>query len=332
MRTPRSISPSALARFEKDRDDYYFTYLCDVRTEREPQSPPASVGSAFDAYVKSQLMSDIFGETTFEELFESQVEEHNRDFARDAGAHVMENYIACGAYKDLLDLMEDAEEEPQFEFDADTVICGVPISGKPDCRFKHKDGAHVVLDWKVNGYCSKSATSPSKGYAMCRDGSGWPKPSRSHEKSHSLYKPREFMGLTINEFFMEHVSVDWADQLSLYAWMMGEPVGSDRMVVCIEQIVSKPQKGGLEEGPPLLRIANHKCQVSPEHQHLLEKRLITMWEAVQSGHVFTDLSEDDNDDKCQELDKRARSMISDGTEEGDFFAKCARPAKFYRTR
>lgn len=328
MRIPKSISPSALARFEKDREDYFFTYLCEDRPEREPQSPPASVGSAFDAYVKAELIKDVLGKPCeFENLFETQVEPQNRDFAREAGAHVMESYVSCGAYIDLVEMMKEAQEEPQFEFDANTVVDGIPIAGKPDCRFVHKLGAHVVLDWKVNGYCGKSGTSPAKGYALCVDGKGWPKPSRSHNKSHSLYKPREFMGLEINEFNMEQVSIDWADQLSLYGWMMGEEVGSDKLVVCIDQVVAKPNGE-----KPLLRVAAHRCQVSPAHQQGLLQRLRVMWEATQTGHVFTDLSEEDSREKCEELGKRAVSMLSDGTDEGDFFARCARPTKFYNTR
>ncbi len=333
MRISRSISPSALATFEKDREQYYFKYCCETRPDREPQSKPASVGSAFDAYVKSNLMADIFGQQCFDKLFESQVEPHNRDFAYTAGAYVMKAYTHSGAYLDLVNLIKGAKEAPQFEFDANTNLEGVPLFGKPDCRFVHKDGAHIILDWKVNGYCGKSGTSPSKGYAYCRDGVGWPEVSRSHGKSHSLYEPETFMGIQVNKFFMEQVSIDWADQLCMYAWMMGESVGSDKMIVCIDQIVGKGAgPNGLEDGLPLLRVANHRTRVSAEHQHGLIKRIVAMWDAIQTGHVFTELTEDENAAKCDELDKAAFSMVSDGTEEGDFFAKCAKPSTFYSAR
>lgn len=333
MRKPRSISPSALAKYEKQRENYFLTYCSETRLEREPQAQPASVGSAFDAYVKSQLMSDLFGEPCFGELFEKQVEPHNRDFALKAGRHVMENYIACGAYVDLLGMLESAVEEPQFEFDADTTVNGVPIAGKPDCRFVHRGGAHVILDWKVNGYCGKSSTSPSKGFAICRDGLGWDKPTRSHGKSHSLYEPEEFLGLIVNKFSMEDISIDWADQLSMYGWMMGEPVGSDQMVVCIEQVVAKSAgKNGLEDGPPLLRFASHRSRVSPEYQQKLAVRIEKMWESLVNEHIFTDLDLESSMEKCNELEQRALSMLSDGTSEGDFFAKCARAPSVYRGR
>ena len=334
MRKPSRISPSALAKFEKDRENYFLTYCAEPRTKREPQSEPASVGSAFDAYVKAQLISDIFGTTCFEELFETQVEAHNRDFALKAGQHVMDDYVYCGAYQTLLDLLEGAKEEPQFEFDADVTLGEVPIAGKPDCRFVHRDGAHVVLDWKVNGYCSrKGATSPSKGYMICRDGQGWPKPSRSNGKSHNLFEPTEFLGLSVNKFFMEQVSIDWADQLSMYGWMMGEEVGGDQMVVVIEQVVAKPQGEGAAAGDkPLLRFATHCNRVSPAYQMGLQARLQAMWHAIQSEHIFTELDRDGNLEKIKELNNRARSMVSDGTDDGDFFARCARPTTFYKGR
>lgn len=338
MRKPSRISPSALARFEKDRESFYLTYCAEPRPEREPQSKPASVGSAFDAYVKSQLMSDIFGEPCFGELFEQQVEPQNREFALTAGRHVMENYVASGAYGNLLDLLEDAEEAPQFEFDADVRLDDqIPIAGKPDCRFVHKGGAHIVLDWKVNGYCGKgnNATSPSPGYMLCLDGQGWPeKGSRSHKQSHKLFSPAEFLGITVNKFFMEQVSIDWADQLTMYGWMMGEPVGSEEMVVCIEQVVAKPTSdvGAVGGDLPKLRFATHRCRVSQAHQFGLIARLNAMWEALQSEYIFTELDRDGSIAHQTELDARALSMVTDGTVEGDFFAKCARPTTFYKGR
>lgn len=335
MRKPKRISPSGLSRYEKDRESYYMVYCAEPRPDRDPQAAPASVGSAFDAFVKAQLMSDIFGQHKwFEELFEKQVEPHNRDFAFAAGRHVMDDYQNSGAYSDLINMLENAVEEPQFEFDAEVTIEGVPIAGKPDCRFVHRDGAHVVLDWKVNGYCGKSgATSPSKGYALCRDGAGYDKPSRSHGKSHKLYDPIEYLGLEVNKFNMEHISIDWADQLSMYGWMMGEPVGSEEMVVCIEQVVGKPAgPRGVEDGPPYLRVANHRARISPEYQFGLLQRLKAMWESLQNNHIFTDLSEEENAQKCEELNNQAFSLISDGTPEGDFFVRCARGTPIYRGR
>ncbi len=325
----KSISPSALASYEKDPEGYYLRYMADPRPPREPQAVPASAGSAFDAYVKSALIERLTGEKCFVKLFEDQVEPQNREFAFTAGEYIFENYKHCGAYDDLCKLLDGAIEEPRFEFSANAVIDGVPLAGKPDCRFVHKNGAHIILDWKVNGYCGEGATSPSKGYALVRDGLGWDKPSRSHGKSHRLYQEEIFLGLPVNRFFMEQVSIDWADQLSIYAWMLGEPVGSDQMVVCIEQVVGNGRSPG---SFPKLRIANHRSRVSAAHQMGLYQRIRFMWDAVNNGQIFMNLSEDENKQKREELNRRARSMLSDGTVEGDFFAHCARAPRVYKAR
>lgn len=306
MRIPNYVSPSALAKFEKDPDDFYLKYMAEPRPEREPQSAPASVGSAFDAYVKSQLSSDLFGKPTFTELFETQVEPHNRDFAREAGEHCFKSYLTSGAYEELLDMMEGAKEEPQFEFKANVEIDGVPLLGKPDARFVSRDGVHVVLDWKVNGYCGKYATSPTPGFKLCRDGYGWPKPSRSHDKPHKLYQSMEFKGLEINSNPLENFSIDWADQLTMYGWMMGELPGDENVVVCIDQLVAKPNGS-----KPLLRIAQHRGRVSSAYQVKLVERLVAMWEAIQSGWLFRDMTEEASRDFCSRLDSVAAATNDD---------------------
>lgn len=335
MRIPKRISPSALAKFEKDRQGYFFTYLSEPRTERDPQSPPASVGSAFDAFVKGRLMSDLFGENTTEELFESQVESQCRDFARVAGKHIFEEYVAIGNYQRLVDMMEHAKEEPQFEFDADiTLANGVVIAGKPDCRFVHAEGAHVILDWKVNGYCGKkSGVSPTQGYQICRDGLNWPKPSRTNDKFHKYYDPEEFMTLEVNSRPMYEVAQDWADQTTMYGWMMGEKVGDTQCVSIIEQIVCKPQgKGSLQGDAPLLRFATHANRLDKEHQLKLYERIEKMSNTLKSGLVFDHLDSVGNQELIEELNLRAKAMQSDGSDEGDFFAHCVRPQTYYKGR
>lgn len=329
MRKPKMISPSALATFEKDRDEYYLKYMAEPKPERGPQSEPASVGSAFDARVKANLMADLLGKhcgNEYEALFEAQVEPHNREFAEQAGLHCYNSYLHCGAYGELRDMMEDAQEEPRFEFDADRTINGVPIFGKPDCRFVDTNGNHVILDWKVNGYCGNYNTSPAKGYALCRDGVGFDKPSRSHGKSHKFFKPLDHNGIEINEFYLEAISIDWADQTSMYGWMMGEEPGTE-IIVCMEQIVGKPGPGEL----PLLRIANHRARVSKDYQLTLVKRLEDMWGKVQKGQIFEGSAEKCAE-ICRRLDNVAAAVQSDGSAQGDFLAQCFRGSSVYRAR
>lgn len=349
MRKPKSLSPSAFMQWEKDRDEYFLKYLADKKPPRALQPLPASVGSAFDAKVKSQLCHDLFGsdmkpEFEFDALFEDQVEPHNREEARIMGIDVYDNYVLTGAYDDLYRLMEDAQEAPQFEFDAGCVIDGVPINGKPDCRFVDKNGVHIILDWKVKGYCSKYGASPVKGYSLCRDGADWEdrnltkrqlqkradggvvqgKHSQSHEKAHKLYLPFALKGLEINQGFLETCDKSWATQLSMYGWMMGEEVGDENVVVCIDEIACK-YMGDIDGGSPLIRVAQHRARVSTAFQIDLFERLKTLWVAIQSGEVFPELTTEESNLKIELLNARASGMATDGTPLENWFSQLGRP-------
>lgn len=312
MRIPGYISPSALSRFEKDPERYYLESQADAKVARVPQAEPAGVGSAFDAEVKADLEHRFFGKNRSEvrdTLFEKQVEPQNRDFCDAAGKYIFEQYQYCGAYQSLLDLM-DGCSEPQFEFDSSVTVEDVPFLGKPDCKFIHRCGLHVILDWKVNGFCSRYAQSPAKGYMICRDCEGWTgKRDRYHNVSHKLFEPKTVKDVVMNGYGLENVSIDWADQLSIYGWAMGESVG-DQFVTCIDQIVSKPS-----EGRPLLRVATHRCTISAEYQRSLLERAKTMWEGVNTGEYLDEMVR-------QGLETQATTMVSDNTPEGEFFAKC----------
>ncbi len=348
MRIPKALSPSAFMLWEKDAIEYVLRHLVDNRPPRTPQALPASVGSAFDACVKSNLYSAIFGASTdprfeFDALFCEQVEEHNRDEARVMGLHVFDNYVETGSYNELLVLMADAKEAPAFEFSQGNVVNNVPLFGKPDCRFVNVNGIHIILDWKVRGYCSKYGASPMKGYALCRDGLDWTKrnltkkqlekqangeevvgkTSRSHYNEHAKYLAMDFNGLTINQGFLESCDEEWATQLSIYGWLMGEKVGDENVVVCIDEIVGKFMGEGER---PLLRVANHKARVSSRFQTKLFNRIRRLWDAITSGYVFQDMSRSDSDATFEMLQKRANGMASDGSEEEDWFSQMGRPA------
>jgi hypothetical protein len=133
-----------------------------------------SVSGSFDAYVKAALHERLFGKGAdpqfeFNTIFEKQVEPQNRDFALEAGKYIMACYVMTGAFEELLAMLEKSKETPRFEFEVHGDIMGVPFVGKPDCRFVHECGPHVILDWKVKGFCSKYGASPSKNYRLGRN-------------------------------------------------------------------------------------------------------------------------------------------------------------------
>lgn len=329
MRTPTYMSFSSFDLAEKQEEEHYLKYLTECRPPKIPQAEPASVGSAFDAYIKAELHAALFGAGSdpkyeFEALFETQVEEHNRDWARVAGKHCADSYHQTGLYDSLLDILKTAIEPPRFEFDVHCELLGVPFLAKPDCHALLPGGVKFTHDWKVNGYCGKSSTSPTKGYRICIDGYVCPegKQSRSHNKTHKQYEPMMLHGLEIDTGYLEDCSTKWADQLTLYSWSLGDEVGNQESILSIHQLVAKP----VVEGPPLLRVAEFRSRVRVSYQEFLAKRLKNVWERITSGHVFRDLTREENDARMEMLDHQAASMaISDFADDSDFFNQVVRP-------
>ena len=327
MRKPTYLSHSSLALWGKDREEFYIKHLAETRAPRIAQEIYMSVGGSFDAYAKSALHERLFGKGAasqfdFQTIFENQVEPHNRDFALDAGKYIFDCYVLTGAFDELLAMLQKSKEPPRFEFEVRGEIKGVPIVGKPDCRFIHECGVHVILDWKVKGFCSKYGASPSKNYRLCRDGYGAPhKSSRSHNKAHECYVPYDHHGFEINKFYLEAGNDEYADQLCLYGWLLGEQIGDEEVVCCIDEIVSKY----MPEGKPLLRVAHHRARVSNAHQMTVINRMTDCWDAITNGWIFRDLSREENDAKCQHLEEKVIALQSDGSVAEDLFAQMARP-------
>lgn len=332
MRIPRSLSYSSLRLFENDIEEFYMKYIADKAAPRLPQEPPMAVGSAFDAYVKSQLSWALYGHAMspqfeFGTIFESQVEPQCRDFALKAGKHCFKAYKLSGAYDELLGWLQKSIEPPRFEFTVTGTIGGAPFLGKPDVRFVLDLGEgriSVIDDFKVHGYCSQYGASPSQGYRICRDGYVTTKPSRSHSKEHAKYLGMNYRGLTINSGYMELCNREYADQLSLYGWLLGEQVGDENVILMIDELVGKYMDGN----PPLLRIANHVGRVSKAHQLALEARVAKCWTAITTGHIFQDMSLADSQARCEVLDNMSGTILSDGSLMDDFFVKCTKTPRW----
>jgi len=325
MRTPAYLSPTGIGTWLKDRQEFYLKYLAENRPPRLPQTRPMSVGSSFDAYVKSYIVENLFGEKRSEfeliTLFEKQVESQNRDWAMPAGKNAFAAYKQSGALADLMIELNGALDEPRFEFKVtkdikhDTCIEGVTLLGYPDVYYINKQGLAVVCDWKVNGYCANSAKSPDKGYIMCRDGwkhTDFP-PSRGTGSHHKDCQLMEVGGMTINVAEkMNNVNKDWARQISIYAWLLGEPIGS-KFIACIEQLTCKPNGN-----TPLIRVASHRCRVDAEYQHELFRLAADIWERCRTGHVFDDLSKEENDARCKTLDDFHKGFDPDDPDDAWF--------------
>jgi hypothetical protein len=334
---------------------FYLKYLSDIGLENEPQTLPMSIGSAFDAYTKSYLYTKLFGpnhnsQFDFEAIFESQVESCNRTWARTHGKKAFDDYNASGALGDLFADLSKAKESPCFEFevrglltsknmeedkkvfdlfkvprdpltgkefksDIQYVDNGLVLLGKPDCYYINKDGHPVILDWKVNGWCGKSNTSPKPGFVKLRHCDGTSPKLEWHKDAVVGYKN----GIKVNlAKRLEDVDVGWAGQLSVYGWLCGEEVGNE-FLTCIDQLACS-WTGGF----PTVRVAEHRTWVSAKFQHDYLDKAREIWEIIHSNHIFRDLSFEENLLKCKTLDNYTLDASQPRSAEDELFKKMTR--------
>jgi hypothetical protein len=236
------------------------------------------------------------------------------------GRYVFDCYRESGFYRELLTELLRAAEPPRFEFTVEAVLNGVPFLGKPDAQWVTPEKVHKIHDFKVNGYCSKSTTSPHKSYMLCRDGYKSEKPSKSHNTEHKEFLATRHFDAVVNASYMEASNTAWADQLTLYGWALGEGIGDENVVLSVHQIVAKP----IPDQRPQLRVAAYSARVKSTYQQELASRLRACWDAVTSGHVFPDLSREDSDARCEVLDDTAAGLQSDGSSLDEYFNSATR--------
>lgn len=302
MRRPEYLSPSSLKMWYSDRKQYYFNYLCETRLSRMPQTEPMSVGSAFDAYVKSFMVERLIGkrpEFEFDTLFPAQVEEHNRDWARIAGKHCFDTYKKLGALHDIFGDIQGCVGVPRFEASikgyVQANIRTIPFHGKPDLYFITSKGVRVIFDWKVNGYCSQA--SPKPGYVRIRT------EDKNNGNVHPDCNLTYRNGMRISgKYKLEDIEPDWAAQTSIYGWLLGEDVGAD-FVSAIDQLACKSDI--FKVNPPTIRIAQHRCMISSEFQQKIFQMAHDAWDAIQTGHIFTDVDREVSDQYCAQLEEQA---------------------------
>ncbi len=278
------LSPSSIGLFEQDVETFYIRYASERK--REPQTNAMAVGSAFDALVKGALGGLGVDETLA--LYKGQVEEQWHREAAVWGRECYELYGDCGAYDDLVSDMclysgvgdiADPALDVSIETDVTKVvhdknITGVPLRGKPDFIFSGPLG-HGILDWKVNGYFS--AASPKPGYLRIRGG-------KHRGECHKKVLPKKLRpGVTIGGQ-LEDVDTSWARQLAIYGWLAGFSVGDD-FLVAIDQLVWRKGAG---------RVAEFRGIIGAEWQKKLYTRITEIWEIVNSGHVFRDMSREES--------------------------------------
>lgn len=312
--------------YQRSPELWYLRYCADEQLPRTAQTKPASVGSAFDALIKSRLYRHYYHEVAVDHpysartLLAQQVEPQNRDWATAAAVHCLQQYEYSGAAADLL---MTTLEPPEFEFKLKQVVTldgvDVPIYGIPDMSFIY-GGYRVILDWKVMGFCAKSQTSPQPGYLICRDGwnLAFRMPSRTHRQMHSAARRSRLGDMTISSQPFELSNPEWATQLTTYSWLLGEPVGSTNFIAAVEQLCGNPANNGSDF--PDLRIASFRGQISSGFQETVIGQYSQCWVAYKSGHIFLTESRAASDDHCAFLDNLVKVLMKGDPNSSKFLA------------
>lgn len=310
MRIPKYLSPSSLTKFYNNRVEFYLQYLCEHRNAKPLQLDYMAAGSGFDAFIKNKIYRDVYGESAvkgtdfeFDTIFEKQVEAHIRTTTLALSGDIWNQYVASGAYQCLLDDILASPFAPQMEFRIESEVQGIPLLGLPDLRYVTPEGIHVICDFKVCGACSKTGASPHQGFRVAWDAHN----SKKHGKPHEKYIPMQLKDVEINATYLETVCDYWADQLATYAWLLDEPVGGEGFVVRMEELCMRRSKTHPE---PRGRFATHMNRVSELYQLQLFNLYQTAWAAIESGHIFTDLTREASDEKMEMLDARAQTPKS----------------------
>jgi hypothetical protein len=289
MKLPKYLSPSSLKTAMKQPYTFYLTRLVDDPIAREPQSLPGAMGSAFDVFVKlmlvvkgrvdlkpyqlqTRLIDSCYDPTMRAEyaemdlptmFYKMSVEEQHRKAVKDDASALMVNYCKSSLFLDLA--FHDIEIHRYFSVLGDNNII-VPIFMKGDASvtvMTTKDNYEVVpLDWKVTGYGSKTGASPTAGYKRI-----W-SIENGLEGPHPDYTPDRSMAL---------VDESWADQLCVYGWGMGRPIGLPFRAI-IHQLVFRPSGW---------RIAEFDSWVTTETQLRLRDKFTVLWSDLQSGRFHS---------------------------------------------
>jgi len=307
-RTPAYLSPSALSTWEEAPDEAFTRYVVpkDIRPERQLQTSPMSVGSAFDALVKNALYKRYFGEDAcladsyrIRDLVVQQCQEHTLPESLVIAIDCFDQYVECGALEILAELIDRSKVLPRMEFDLTAVVEGVPLLGKPDLHFHTRRGAHVITDWKVSGSVSKGGVSPQQGYKSCRTIAGG-KDNVPHKK----FVACDVGGVIVNSVPMNETTDYWADQLATYAWALGEPIGSQDFICRIEQLACRPTPKKDTTLRLKIKCVVHQSTVAANYQRELIERYKRAWSGIQSGHYFQDVSRAASDARANLICKR----------------------------
>lgn len=238
----------------------------------------------------------------------SSVEPHNDRTALRDGWIVYQDYLRSGSLARLLTLLP-AGSIVKMESTVRGTVDGVPLSGKPDlyCLWtdyekRTLDGTEVevpvpkslLLDWKVNGFYSKTGAYPNPGAFSIYDSS-----SGGYIGSGSRYG-RPF----------EECDATWARQVLTYAWCLGLP----NPTFYIDQLA---YRGGKK------LVATVRGTIEQAFAEGLRATYVDAWSRIERDHIFSDMTVEESRALSRQLDTQGNAFVGSGPND-DYFRKVAR--------
>ena len=133
---------------------------------------------------------------------------------------------------------------------------------------------------------------------------------------HKDAQPMMEKGIMINvAHYMEDVDEKWANQCSIYGWLLGEPVGS-QFVIGVDQLAIGANPDFKDRSkPPAIRIAKHRCRASADHQKDLYLLSAMIWKIIHSGWIFRSMTEEASKQRQSMLDQVHKAYGGEGPNE-----------------
>jgi hypothetical protein len=216
---------------------------------RMPQTEQMALGSAFDAFIKTEIAVRL----DLPEA-EKRLASLLKNVDREQQAMIPEGNKVCQEYIEdgCLDvIMEEGMCDVELLFgtkDEPMVVSGIPIFGFPDGRI-----IEGPLDWKVSGWGSSRARSPKPGYQHYTKGN----------KQHVKY------GIPMHE-----IDRRWATQLFFYNLLFdGVYDAKKEYWGAIDQII-------VGQG-----VASYRTSLGHDFTVALWADMICRWDKLQAGDI-----------------------------------------------
>ena len=248
-------------------------YLCPahLKLPRMEQTPQMAVGNVFDIHMKYHLASTVGRRDLDPRMLEESIDA--RYLGRRGSPDKIDQLVlweglrAYHAYKEspALRLLLEGVTNVEVPSGAARITGGVPIWGKPDAEL-FRAGRRVVQDWKVSGAFATNKPSAETGWSYHfakRMVGGEPK-WIDEGPHHRSVEPLELL------------KEEWAIQLAMYAWLLGDAPGSD--------ISGQIDKVLLLDGE--VDVYVYRTTVGRDFQLRILSELQLCWQKVLAGEIL----------------------------------------------